>query len=106
MPLTFIQFVIHIGIYAEPVLDHRLIKVNLQKRTISKGSKGFMQSAMHGNVSITQDLRCQAEADTHVKGVMSTHCTLHTDSAPAHHALSRRDGCIHEQLKALITASI
>ena len=31
MPLTFIQFVIHIGIYTEPVLDHRLIKVNLQK---------------------------------------------------------------------------
>jgi len=31
MPLTFIQFVIHIGIHTESVLDHRLIKVNLQK---------------------------------------------------------------------------
>jgi len=25
---------------------------------------------------ITQDLSCQAEADTHVNSVMSTHCTL------------------------------
>ena len=56
------------------------------------------------NAFITQDLSCQDEADTHVKGVMSTHCTLHTDPAPAHHALSRRDGYVCEQLKALITA--
>jgi len=63
------------------------------------------------NVFITQDLSCQAEADTDVNSVMSTHCTLHTahctlhtDSTPAHDALSRSDGCIHEQLKALITA--